>query len=60
MRQLTDAQLAEELEHALRSLQNVRFRVATKQMSNTSEIRATRRTIARMRTLIHERELARG
>ena len=36
IRDLTDEQLERELENAYRSLQNLRFRLATKQLTNTS------------------------
>ena len=60
VRAFNDEQLAQELEDAYRALQNLRFRLATKQLTNTSEVQATRRSIARLRTVIRERELSRG
>lgn len=60
VRALGDTQLVEELEKAYRALQNLRFRLATKQLTNTSEVRAARKTVARLQTVIRERELARG
>jgi large subunit ribosomal protein L29 len=60
IRGLTDDQLDLELEDAYRSLQNLRFRLATKQLTNTSEVRATRKSIARLRTVHRERQLAEG
>ena len=60
IRQLTDIQLTEELDSTYRALQNLRFRLATKQLTNFSEVRSTRKTIARLYTIIRERELTRG
>ena len=60
IRELTDDQLERELENAYRSLQNLRFRLATKQLTNTSEVRATKKSIARLLTVHRERDLVRG
>ncbi len=60
IRELTDDQLERELENAYRSLQNLRFRLATKQITNTSEVRATKKSIARLLTVHRERDLVRG
>ena len=60
IRGLTETQLAEELESSYRALQNLRFRVATKQLTNTSEMRTTRKNIARLLTVTREREITRG
>ena len=58
LRALTDAELAEELEESQRALMNLRFRDATMQLANVREIKKTRVRIARINTLIRERELA--
>ena len=58
LRALTDAELAEELEDSQRGLMNLRFREATMQLANVREIRKTRVRIARINTLIRERQLA--
>ena len=60
IREFTDDQLERELENAYRSLQNLRFRLATKQLTNTSEVRATKKSIARLLTVHRERDLVRG
>ncbi len=60
IRELTDDQLEQELEDTYRSLQNLRFRLATKQLTNTSEVRATKKSIARLLTAHRERQLAEG
>ena len=58
LRALTDAELADELEESQRALMNLRFRDATMQLANVREIKKTRVRIARINTLIRERELA--
>ena len=58
LRALTDAELVEELEESQRALMNLRFREATMQLANVREIKKTRVRIARINTLIRERELA--
>jgi large subunit ribosomal protein L29 len=60
IRELTDDQLERELDSAYRSLQNLRFRLATKQLTNTSEVRATKKSIARLLTVHRERQLTEG
>ncbi len=58
LRALTDAELAEELDGSQRGLMNLRFRDATMQLANVREIKKTRVRIARINTLIRERQLA--
>ncbi len=59
VRQLDDAELAETLNEQQRALMNLRFRAATLQLTDSSELRKTRRDIARMKTVVTEREFAR-
>ena len=58
VRELNDGELRKELVDQKRALMNLRFRKATLQLTDTNEIRNTRRTIARLSTAIRERELA--
>ena len=60
VRELSDDQLFEELEKAGRELMNLRFRAATNQLPNSNEPKSVRKTIARLRTVIRERELTEG
>ena len=60
IRAMTDLELRDELDSTQRELMNLRFRVATMQLANTSEIRAARKRIARVNTVLRERELARS
>ena len=57
-RGLSDADLAKELEDAERQLFTLRFQVATRQTANHRSLRETKRRIARLKTISHERELA--
>ena len=57
VRELSNEQLPEELEKAAKELMNLRFSAATNQLSNTSEPGAVKKTIARLRTVIRERQI---
>ena len=49
--------LKKELVAQERGLMNLRFRKATLQLANVSEVKEARRTIARIKTVIREREI---
>jgi large subunit ribosomal protein L29 len=51
------ARLARELEDSYRQLFTLRLQIATRQLSNVKQIEATRRKIARIKTLMRQREL---
>jgi large subunit ribosomal protein L29 len=53
-----DAALQKELGELLRAHFSLRMQVATQQMNNTSQLRKTRRDIARVKTVLNERALA--
>jgi len=57
LRNMTDAELSQRLQEAYQELFNLRFRKATKQLDNTARIRVVRRDIARIKTIMREREL---
>ena len=57
IRALNDEDLAEELESTQKGMMNHRFRVATMQLTNVNEIRMARKRIARIMTVIREREI---
>ena len=57
IRALSSVELAKQLEAAQQELFNLRFRLATKQLVNHREIPRVRKTIARLKTLMREREL---
>jgi large subunit ribosomal protein L29 len=57
IRALSDDQLREEHINISRELMNLRFRAATNQMTDTNMPRKTRRDIARVMTVMRERNL---
>lgn len=56
---LKPKELSKQLEDAHQELFNLRFRHATRQLANYSELRKARRKIARIKTVMRERELGR-
>ena len=52
-----NARLREELEKAKAELFNLRFQAATGQIENTGRIKVVKRDIARIMTVLREREL---
>ncbi|MFZ1488452.1 MAG: 50S ribosomal protein L29 [Ilumatobacteraceae bacterium] len=58
LRELDLPALVEELRSTKQESLNLRFRNATGQLDTTSELRRVRRQIARINTLIREREIA--
>jgi large subunit ribosomal protein L29 len=57
MRELDAAELAERLAEAKEELFNLRFQLATNQLDNTSRLTEVRREVARIRTVMREREI---
>jgi large subunit ribosomal protein L29 len=57
IRELSDQDLQRELESTQRETMNLRFRHATKQLTNTAEVRLARKKLARLKTVIREREI---
>ena len=51
------ARLARELEDSYRQLFTLRLQIATRQLSNVKQVQITRRKIARIKTLMRQREL---
>lgn len=56
--ELTLAELVDELRESKQEALNLRFRNATGQLDNTAEITRVRRQVARINTLIRQREIA--
>ena len=54
---LTNSELAEKLASLKSELFNLRFTHATGSLTNSSEIQACKRNIARVKTVIRQREL---
>lgn len=57
VRALGDKELEKQLEAAHRELFDLRFQAATRQLKNHREIPRVRKEIARLKTIIREREL---
>jgi large subunit ribosomal protein L29 len=57
IRQLDSVELTRRLESFQEELFNLRFQYATRQLANHARIREVRRDVARIRTILHEREL---
>lgn len=57
LRSLADDVLVTKLREAKEELFNLRFQGATGQLENHGRLKAVRRDIARLYTVIHEREL---
>ena len=57
LRSTADADLLRELDEAHQALFNLRFQSATRQLANTSQIAKARKRIARIRTMLREREI---
>ena len=60
IRTLTDQQLLEEIEKIQKELMNLRFRAATNQLPDTNVPKTVRRSLARLKTVIRERQLIEG
>jgi large subunit ribosomal protein L29 len=57
LRELSDIELREKLGDAKTELFNLRFQLATGQLQNPHKLKFTRRDIARIQTIIRQREL---
>ena len=57
LRELTDEELLERLRESKEELFNLRFQMATGQLSNNRRLRTVRHQIARIYTVLREREL---
>ena len=58
LRELSTAELLEKLSQSKQELFNLRFQNAINQLENPKRIGEVKKTIARINTIIHERELA--
>ncbi len=57
MREMTEIELAAELEKMKKELFNLRFQHVTGQLENPVKMREVKRDIARVKTIIREKEL---
>ncbi len=60
IRALSSEDLVRQLEAAHQELFDLRFRLTTKQLVNHRQIRQVKRKIARLKTIMRERELSSG
>ena len=58
IREMSEAELNSELVRMKKDLFNLRFRHVTGQLENPIKMRETKRDIARVKTIIREKELA--
>ncbi len=57
VRELNNVELYRELSQQERALMNLRFQKTTRQLTDTNALRNTRRTIARIHTVLKERQI---
>ncbi|HEX6308967.1 MAG TPA: 50S ribosomal protein L29 [Longimicrobiales bacterium] len=60
IRDMTDDEIRDQIVQAKEELFRLRFRGATQELENPSLLKALRRDIARMKTILRERELSHG
>jgi len=58
IRALSSEELVRQLEAAHKELFELRFRLATKQLMNHRQVRTVKKTIARLKTIMREKELS--
>ncbi|WP_080876129.1 50S ribosomal protein L29 [Oceanobacillus timonensis] len=58
IRDLTTAEIEKNVKTLKEELFNLRFQLATGQLENTARIREVRKSIARLKTVVRERELS--
>ena len=58
IRNMNDQDLIENLDSTQKDLMNMRFRITTMQLSDTNSVKRTQRKIARIMTVIREREIS--
>jgi large subunit ribosomal protein L29 len=57
IRNMSDEEIRSRIEDTREELMNLRFRVVTGQLTDTSQLKIVRRLVARLETILHEREL---
>ena len=60
VRQLSEAELSNRLSELKAELFNLRFQLATGQLDNPLKVKTVRKNIARVKTIVRERELGIG
>ncbi|KXZ38989.1 large subunit ribosomal protein L29 [Alkalithermobacter thermoalcaliphilus JW-YL-7 = DSM 7308] len=57
LRDMTSQELGQKLNELKAELFNLRFQLATGQLENTARVKAVKKSIARVKTILREREL---
>jgi len=57
IRELADDQIRAKIDETREELMNLRFQQSTGELLDTSRLRETKRLLARLETILHEREL---
>ena len=57
LRELNYRELSEKLAESKEELFNLRFQLATNQLANTARLKAVKKTVARIRTILRQREI---
>ena len=57
IRNLTTTEIEKEIKEAKEQLFNLRFQLATGQLEETANIRKVKKTFARLKTIVREREI---
>ena len=60
IRKLNKEDLSKQLQESHHEQFNLRFQVATGQLSDKNELKKVKKTIARIKTIMRERQLAQG
>ncbi|MDE0744190.1 MAG: 50S ribosomal protein L29 [SAR202 cluster bacterium] len=58
IRNMNDQDLVEDLDSSQKDLMNLRFRTATMQLTDTNAVKRAQRKIAKIMTVIREREIS--
>lgn len=58
LREMNDAELSKQIDDLYQELFNLRFQRASGQLPNTNRLTEIKRQIARLKTVLRERELA--
>ena len=57
LRELNHRELMEKLAESKKELFNLRFQLATNELDNTARVKAVKKTVARVRTILRDREI---
>lgn len=58
IREVSDKELLSRLEESKQELFNLKFQLVTSQSDKSAQLRAVKREVARLNTLVREREIA--